>query len=67
MLCFALLNKYTVLFIYHFYNPLFITLINYNINKKYVNTFKVYFNRGNIVIEDFNNKEKFIIEEKDYI
>ena len=43
------------------------TLINYNINKKYVNTFKAYFDRGDIIIEDFNNKEKFIIEEKDYI
>mgnify|MGYP004461013397 FL=1 len=36
-------------------------------NKELDFTYQSYFNNGDIIIEDFNNKEKFIIEEKDYI
>lgn len=36
-------------------------------NKELDFTYQSYFNNGDIIIKDFNNKEKFIIEEKDYI
>ena len=38
-----------------------------NYNKELDFTYKAYFDGSDIIVEDFNNKYKFIIKEKDYI